>query len=68
MHRLLYYTEKGKNMDKYLLSLLPNILLCIICKNSIAGYGDFSDRHPYSPGAGGTCIDQRSKNGSTGFS
>ncbi|NLL12742.1 MAG: CAP domain-containing protein [Fibrobacter sp.] len=49
MHRRLYYTEKGKNMDKYLLSLLPNILLCIICKNSIAGYGDFSDSIPIAP-------------------
>jgi len=33
-------------MIKFPSSLLPNILLCIICKNSIAGYGDYSDSIP----------------------
>lgn len=33
-------------MNKYLLSLLSHSLLCIICKNSIAGYGDYSDSIP----------------------
>ncbi len=33
-------------MSKYFSSFLTNLLLCIICKNSIAGYGDFSDSIP----------------------
>lgn len=43
----LYYTETARtNMKKFFSSLLPGILLCIICKNSIAGYGDYYDSIP----------------------
>ncbi len=38
--------KQGPDMYKNLLSLLTNLLLCIICKNSIAGYGDYSDSIP----------------------
>lgn len=33
-------------MNKHFSSLLINLLLCFICKNTLAGYGDYSDSIP----------------------